>query len=285
MSSSNLIAGTTSGIYISKNNGTSWTSSGLSNTDIRTIVISSNSILAGTFNNGIFLSTDSGTSWTSINNGLSDSASSPVWDLCVSGTYIFAATDSGIFRSSDNGTNWIPTNTGLTQIDGQTFTISGNNIFFGSFGGGVFLSNNNGASWIQANIGLTDLYIRSLAVSGSYLYAGTYYSGVWKRQLSEMITAVKEIKEEIPATFSLSQNFPNPFNPSTSISFTLPSKSFVSLKVFDLIGREVATIVSEEISAGSYSRQWNASALSSGIYFYCLQAGSFTETKKLVLLK
>jgi hypothetical protein len=88
-----------------------------------------------------------------------------------------------------------------------------------------------------------------------------------------------------PIGYSLSQNYPNPFNPSTVISFSLPSKSFISLKVFDLIGREVATIVSEEMSAGSYSRTLNAEGLPSGVYFYRLQAGPFTETKKLVLLR
>lgn len=88
-----------------------------------------------------------------------------------------------------------------------------------------------------------------------------------------------------PATFSLRQNYPNPFNPSTSIIFTLPSKSFVTLKVFDLIGRGIATIVSQELSAGTYSRQWNAVNMSNGIYFYQLQADTYTETKKLVLLR
>jgi len=93
------------------------------------------------------------------------------------------------------------------------------------------------------------------------------------------------LQELTPRELSLKQNFPNPFNPSTSISFSLPSRTFVSLKVFDLIGREVATIVSEELQAGSYSRTWNAANIPSGIYFYRLQAGSFTQTKKLVLLK
>ena len=88
-----------------------------------------------------------------------------------------------------------------------------------------------------------------------------------------------------PAKFSLSQNYPNPFNPSTTISFSLPSKSIVSLKVFDLTGQEIAAIVSQELSAGTYSRQWFAANMSSGIYFFRLQAGTYTETKKLVLLR
>jgi hypothetical protein len=88
-----------------------------------------------------------------------------------------------------------------------------------------------------------------------------------------------------PKAFSLVQNYPNPFNLSTVFSFNLPSNSFVSLKLFDLLGREVATIVSEEMLAGSYSKQWNAKGISSGIYLYRLQEGSLSETKKLILLK
>jgi hypothetical protein len=91
--------------------------------------------------------------------------------------------------------------------------------------------------------------------------------------------------KNVPQAFTLLQNYPNPFNPSTTIAFSLPSQSFVSLKVFDVLGREVATIVSEEMAAGTYSRRWNATKLSSGIYFYRLQAGSNTQMKKLILLK
>jgi hypothetical protein len=100
-----------------------------------------------------------------------------------------------------------------------------------------------------------------------------------------MITLVNERRSEIPKACSLSQNYPNPFNPTTTISFNLLSKSFVSLKVFDILGREVGSIVSEEMSAGNYTKQWNAAKFSSGIYFYRLQVGTYTETKKLVLLK
>jgi hypothetical protein len=85
--------------------------------------------------------------------------------------------------------------------------------------------------------------------------------------------------------YRLSQNYPNPFNPSTTISFSIPSRSFVSLKIFDLLGREVATLVSEELTAGSHARQWNASGFPSGMYFYRLQAGAYTATKRLLLVK
>ena len=86
-------------------------------------------------------------------------------------------------------------------------------------------------------------------------------------------------------TYSLEQNYPNPFNPSTTISFSLASKSFVSLKMFDVLGREVATTIFEDLPAGNHSYQWNAANMPSGVYFYRLQAGSFTETKKLILLR
>jgi hypothetical protein len=103
--------------------------------------------------------------------------------------------------------------------------------------------------------------------------------------VGELSTGINEKSQNLPDTFSLLQNYPNPFNPTTTISFGLPVKSYVSLKIFDYLGRGIAIIVSEEMLAGSYSKQWNASNMASGIYFYRLQAGSFTETKKLVLLR
>jgi hypothetical protein len=90
---------------------------------------------------------------------------------------------------------------------------------------------------------------------------------------------------EMPSSFSLSQNYPNPFNPSTKISFALPKYSSVSLKVYDVIGKEVALLISDELAAGSYSIDFNASKLSSGIYFYELRAGYFTKTMKMLVIK
>jgi hypothetical protein len=97
-------------------------------------------------------------------------------------------------------------------------------------------------------------------------------------------TAVDDEIENL-ISFSLEQNYPNPFNPSTNIQYTISSNQFVKLKVYDLLGREVATLVNEEKSAGSYKVEFDASHLSSGIYFYKLNSGSFTETKKMILLR
>ncbi|MDR3627381.1 MAG: T9SS type A sorting domain-containing protein, partial [Ignavibacteriaceae bacterium] len=79
--------------------------------------------------------------------------------------------------------------------------------------------------------------------------------------------------------------FPNPFNPSTNISFSIPSRAFVSLKVFDIRGREIATLINEDLPAGLYTKEWNANSFSSGVYFYRIKAGNFIATKKLVLVK
>ena len=90
---------------------------------------------------------------------------------------------------------------------------------------------------------------------------------------------------QIPEAMELLQNYPNPFNPSTTITFKIKTNEFVSLKIFDVTGREVQTLVNEKMNAGSYNYNWNASALTSGVYFYRLKAGSFIETKKLMLIK
>ncbi|MCW8806025.1 MAG: T9SS type A sorting domain-containing protein [Ignavibacteriaceae bacterium] len=107
------------------------------------------------------------------------------------------------------------------------------------------------------------------------------------------LTDISDDKNELPSGFNLSQNYPNPFNPSTAIKYTIPSviasgtkqSQFVTLKVYDLLGNEVVTLINEEKSAGSYEVNFNAAGLPSGIYFYKLQAGSFIETRKMVLLK
>ncbi len=91
----------------------------------------------------------------------------------------------------------------------------------------------------------------------------------------------------VPDNFSLSQNYPNPFNPSTRINYELRNTNYVTLKVFDLLGKEVASLVNEKQNAGSYAVDFNSSEfnLPSGIYFYTLNAGEFKETKKMVLVK
>ncbi|MBK7629456.1 MAG: T9SS type A sorting domain-containing protein [Ignavibacteriales bacterium] len=99
------------------------------------------------------------------------------------------------------------------------------------------------------------------------------------------LTDIDDNSSSLPTEFKLSQNYPNPFNPSTKISWESPVSGHQSLKVYDVLGNEVATLVNEYNPAGNYEVEFNANSLSSGIYFYRLQAGSFIQTKKMILIK
>ncbi len=102
-----------------------------------------------------------------------------------------------------------------------------------------------------------------------------------------IITFIEDDKTSYPQlnSFLLSQNYPNPFNPTTKIKYQIPELSFVTIKVYDVLGNEITILVNEEKPAGSYEIEFSASTFPSGIYFYQLKAGSFVETKKMVLLK
>jgi hypothetical protein len=99
------------------------------------------------------------------------------------------------------------------------------------------------------------------------------------------VTSVEAKEEHLPDKYFLRQNYPNPFNPSTIIQYQVPSVGIVTLKIFDILGRQVATLVNGQKQPGKYDVQWNASNNSSGLYFYRIQTGKFVETKKMVLLK
>ncbi|MDQ7816523.1 MAG: S8 family serine peptidase [Melioribacteraceae bacterium] len=98
-------------------------------------------------------------------------------------------------------------------------------------------------------------------------------------------TNVKETKQELPTEFTLYQNYPNPFNPTTTIKFSVPNSQFVTLKVYDILGREISKLVDEYKATGTYSVFFNAGELSSGIYFYNLRTGNYSSTKKMVLIR
>ena len=111
-------------------------------------------------------------------------------------------------------------------------------------------------------------------------------SGTILRTTNGGVSFVEEqVIEEIPTDYNLSQNYPNPFNPSTKIKYSIPKASSVVIKVFDILGNAIETLGNEEKQTGTYEITWYAENLSSGIYYYQLQAGSFLETKKMVLMK
>ncbi|HMQ81025.1 MAG TPA: T9SS type A sorting domain-containing protein, partial [Ignavibacteria bacterium] len=118
----------------------------------------------------------------------------------------------------------------------------------------------------------------------AFSYAGFGPTNIYANQ-EGLVTGIQSNGTEIPNAYSLQQNYPNPFNPVTNIKFNLPKSGYVKLVVFDIMGREVATMLNENMNAGSYTADFDASRLSSGIYFYKLVTADFTDTKKMMLVK
>jgi hypothetical protein len=150
---------------------------------------------------------------------------------------------------------------------------------------GVYRSTNQGISWNSlGSNGLRDKTVLSLAINidGS-LFAGTWAGGVYRYTLST--NSVGGIVLTPPLEFAMQQNYPNPFNPTTTIRYGLPRRSGVTLAVFNTIGQKVITLVNESKDAGIHEAKFDGTNLSSGVYFYRLQAGEFVQTKKFVLLR
>jgi len=268
---------TNPGLYYTTNNGSNWIYTSLRNEYIQSLLISNNYMYCGTISHGVYYSTDYGENWTQSNLN-----NRTVRSIALKGNYAYAGTEiGGVYISSDNGINWNQTNMNNKSI----FAVAseGNYLFAGTFGEGIFLSTNNGDTWIQKNQGLGNLYANGFIVHNNYVYAGTN-DGIWRRSLQEIIS-INPISSKIPKEYKLYQNYPNPFNPTTTIKSAVPRASSIKISVFDVSGREVETLVNEQLQPGTYSTQWNASAYSSGVYFYKIQSGEFSETKRMLLLK
>lgn len=288
--SSNFLVGTERGVYLLPQYYplSTWIpiNSGLPSveTKVRTIVEKGGEIFAGT-NGGVYQL--NGFSWDQKNTGLTNTN---VTALASFGGYLFAGTSQGsvggVYISADNGANWA-----LSKSDPWITSILtiGSTIFVGTFGDGVWRSTNYGNTWGQINDGLGSgaYYVLSLGVNNQYIFVGTNGSSIWRRPLSQVVTDVNEEINILPEQFSLEQNYPNPFNPTTTIQFDIPKTALVTLKVCDVLGQEVATLVNEKREAGRYNFEFRTSdfEISSGMYFYRIQAGEFVQTKKLLLLK
>jgi hypothetical protein len=132
------------------------------------------------------------------------------------------------------------------------------------------------------NSSIADLEVRTIP-GGYELWMSCLSRGIAVLTVPYNPTSVSETPA--PSTFSLAQNYPNPFNPKTVIEFRVPSFGSVSLKVFDVLGREVATLVDDNLAPGEHEVRWDASGVASGVYLYQLRMGSYSETRKLVLLR
>lgn len=255
------------------------TASDYSSKYIYTVANSGTNIYAGS-QAGVFISSNMGDSWRKINEGITD-----IWiiSLAAKDSLVVAGTGYGkVFLSTNCGANW--TNISCSQMSGWVNSICfyKNNIF-ASNTAGLFQSTNFGKDWIKiddSNFNMT----YCTAFDNTYIYAGTD-NGIWKRPLIELANSVEKIDNNIPDVYTLKQNYPNPINPVTKIEFSLPKESAVKVKIYDILGREVNTLINEKLSAGSYSVEWNSAGLCSGVYIYTLQAGSTIISRKMNLLK
>ena len=150
---------------------------------------------------------------------------------------------------------------------------------------GIVESRDNGDSWAYADNGLPPVLITGIRIIDNEAVVATYGRGVWTLDLSQ-IRVDNELIAEVPASFELLENYPNPFNPSTTIRFKLAIDSHVRVSVFDVLGRKIATLTDDSYTSGTHEITWDASALSSGQYFYRLEAdGKLIGAKAMLLLK
>ena len=202
---------------------------------------------------------------------------------CIDGNTIIIASGTKLYKSTDGGvtTNVIFDSHGQFYIYAIEFV--GVSYGYASTSNGIYRTLDGGSTW-TLNIGLTCESLAFISpaegwgASSSYGIVHTKNGGV---------SSVETIEngDFIPNGYSLEQNYPNPFNPSTTILFNLPQNEFVTLKIYDILGKEIATLINQELNAGSYKNLWNPSNLASGIYFYSLQAGKFNQTRKMIFLK
>ena len=167
-----------------------------------------------------------------------------------------------------------------------------------NYTGAVYIYRRKDTTWIDeykitpSDAVQNDWFGYSVAISDDNAIVGAvwdvdngYQSGSSYIYSNFITTNAETELSQIPSYYILGQNYPNPFNPSTTIEYQVPGLSFVSLKVYDVLGNEIATLVNDEKPAGNYEIQWNASELPSGVYLYKLRAADFIETKKMLLMK
>lgn len=178
----------------------------------------------------------------------------------------------------------------IDTIDNAYLDVSTDN---GTTWSSAVFYNKTNTTWTKDIIDITSLAngssqmkIRfSLVSNGSVVNDGIYIDNIRIVNYNAVPTNITVTSNEIPNQYSLNQNYPNPFNPNTKISFAIPEKNFVSLKIYDMLGKEIASLVNEELAAGNYNYDFYASGLSSGIYYYTIKSGNFSQTKKMTLIK
>ncbi len=289
----NIFAGTEDGVYMSTNDGANWfkPSTVLDEKSISCLCVNGNTLFAGilgasvTTNLGIYASTNNGQTWNLVNYGIPPQT--PIYAMVNYNGYVFStASDGRVFRTTNNGASWILLNDGITTFYNRVYAIAkfGNNMIVGTEDG-IFLTSNQGAHWVSHNQGVRDdaeFDYNAITQCGNYVFAVSNI-GIYRRDLNQV--SIQNISTIASQNYKLEQNYPNPFNPTTKIRFELPKSSFVSLKIYNSLGKEVDELVNQKLSAGIFEETFNASMLSSGVYFYKLAADDFVETKKMLLVK
>jgi hypothetical protein len=190
---------------------------------------------------------------------------------------IFKTTDGGTSRDQQT-INSIENIYSIKFLDTNTGWLSGGSAL-------ILHTTDGGSNWIVQNSGAT-YHLNSISiVNANYGWAVGGAGNILHTSNGGVTFIEGDETGKILAEFKVLQNFPNPFNPSTKISYSIPELSFVALKVYNVLGDEIATLVNEEKPAGNYEINFSAEGLTSGIYFYKLQVGNLTETKKMILLR
>jgi photosystem II stability/assembly factor-like uncharacterized protein len=270
--------------------GENWSSqtSGTPNSLLSVYFIDSNTgwAVGGYSSNTILKTTDGGTNWNFQSSGITANLYSV--HFADSNTGWIVGELGTLLKISNGGANWIGQSGSFfdNSLESVHFTDNNTGWAVGGWQGGIILNTTDGGeNWNHQTgepfLGLDGVYFTDSntgwAVGGDGMILHTTNGGVSFVEGEEI--------DETPTDFSLSNNFPNPFNPLTKIKYSVPSSSNVLIKVFDILGNEIETLVNQEKTTGTYEITWYAEQLPSGVYFYKLQAGSFVETKKMVLMK
>lgn len=283
-----LICGDNGVILKSTDNGASWMlrESGVTG---RLNAISDAFLNVAIGDNGLVLrSSGLGNNWTQLDPGVTTN----FYALPMFHSPLLIMGENGMIRkSSDFGGNWftIPSPTNKT-IRSYQYSQNNNDKVYATCDNGIIMkSTNEGSTWgFQVSNTHQNLYKCFFYLNDSEGWACGDGGIVLKTTDGGgqiFPTEITNTSTEIPDKFELKQNYPNPFNPTTNFEFRIADFGFVSLKIFDVNGREVASIINGTMAAGSYSFQWDGRNFSSGIYFYSLSAGNFKETKRMMLVK
>ncbi|MBX2992044.1 MAG: T9SS type A sorting domain-containing protein [Bacteroidetes bacterium] len=280
-----FVSGGSGGAVRSVNNGQTWTSLSGGGNITSIFVTSAGTVLAGTFNSGVNRLPSGGT-WANSGSSPFGSVSIGRFVQLTNGT-IYSHTLGGIFRSTDDGASWTVVAGTPVGVQYRILVSTGGVLLLGT-PSGLYKSTNEGGVWTTHSDGLLNTILDRLAIAPDGRLYGAGGAGIY-RTTSPIITAVGQTTSDLPDEFKLEQNYPNPFNPSTRIRFSVPASvgagHVVSLRVYDLLGREVTTLVNEVMQPGSHEVTWDAGGLASGVYFYRFQEGEFTQTKRLILLR